>query len=57
MSDGKACTFCKVGWMGRHRARDAKGIWWIVWLCKACGHQEQDTYANYLPEIEHGNRG
>lgn len=42
MSDGKPCMFCKVGWMGRHRARDAQGVWWIVWLCKACGHQEQE---------------
>jgi hypothetical protein len=41
MSDGKPCTFCAVGWMGRWRAR-ADGVWWIVWLCKACGRQTEE---------------
>ncbi len=40
-SDGKPCTFCKVGWMGRWRAL-LGGVWWIVYLCKNCGHGEQE---------------
>jgi hypothetical protein len=39
---GKPCVFCGVGWMGRWRTRDDEGVWWIVWLCKACGYQTQE---------------
>ena len=44
MSDGKPCVFCGVGWMGRWRAR-VDGVWFIVWLCHACGRQTQEREA------------
>ena len=43
MSDGKNCTFCKVGWMSSHLARAIDGKWWYVWLCNACGRQEKEA--------------
>lgn len=40
MSDGKPCTFCKVGWMVLERVQDARGVWYRIYYCDACGKSE-----------------